>query len=706
MGCTASKFDREKSVTSRCRNRELAIKRCVQHQHAFAAAHAAYICSLKNTGAAIRQFGEGGETRPDIHGHGLDMSLNVADGTKQLARTGYGTPYFPPPKPHFFTPSFISRNLTMTPALNFSSPHALSIAKTLVFTSPRNSFTYTAEDSADGVAEAQKRHHIKPPPPLPVQFVTPPPAPPLSKSSQWEVYNVFRPTDDRTPAFASEDLRHEEEDVGANVEELEGQHDPQDTSEALLTAKESSLQVLCPQNADARDSSVDLARVLKEFDDNFLLAYESGRDVARLLEGQRAHYDFSFSGSNGSINHSSRVLRVMSWGRHTQFASGNEEAEVNKLCGDGEETHASTLDKLLAWEKKLYDEVKVGEVIRVKLERKSVQLKKQKKREENSTSLSKTKAVVKNLQTRYLVEVQAVDAASSEVQKLRDDCLHTQLVDLVQKSMTMWRSMLDCHQQQYQLIEDMQLVDNACAPTSTNNSHVKNTLQLESEINIWHLNLEKLIATQKDYMNSVHHWLRLHIIEIERGGKDRPISPERINTPPVYALCKAWLAALDQIPGNVPLHALKAFSHVIHELKMQQAEELKQKKKLDELKKELERKEQAFKSQELKYKKMHMAQCSSNERDGQELIEREMDRNPLKEKEVSLRLLRERVETEREKYEQMCMKSGNMTLSCLQKGLSPVLNAMREFARTCSQRYTDLFIFTVAEETPVLQISY
>lgn len=276
------------------------------------------------------------------------------------------------------------------------------------------------------------------------------------------------------------------------------------------------------------------------------------------------------------------------------------------------------------------------------------------------------------------------------------------LIFVSNRSMIMWRNMLNCHQQQYQLIEDMQLVDAACAPTSTNEFHIKNTLQLESEINIWHHNLEKLIATQKDYMNSVHHWLRLHITEIESGGKGVPGSPEKPNSPPVYALCKSWLAALDRIPGSVPLHALKAFSHLIHELKLQQAEELKQKKKLDQLKKELEKKEQAFKVQEMKYRKIHMLQSDSYEQ-GQE---REMDRNPLREKEVSLRLLRENVETEREKYEHMCAKSGSMTLTSLNKGFPPVLNAMREFACTCSQRYTELFMLTVAGEKPVLQISY
>ena len=67
------------------------------------------------------------------------------------------------------------------------------------------------------------------------------------------------------------------------------------------------------------------------------------------------------------------------------------------------------------------------------MEKKSLQLKKQKKREEGSAIVSKTKASVKSLHTRYLVEIQAVDAASNEVEKLRDSFLHSQLVELVQQ---------------------------------------------------------------------------------------------------------------------------------------------------------------------------------------------------------------------------------------------------------------------------------
>ena len=60
----------------------------------------------------------------------------------------------------------------------------------------------------------------------------------------------------------------------------------------------------------------------------------------------------------GHIDHSARVMRVITWNRSFR---GLPNADVGKDDFDTEEneTHATVLDKLLAWEKKLYEEIKV-----------------------------------------------------------------------------------------------------------------------------------------------------------------------------------------------------------------------------------------------------------------------------------------------------------------------------------------------------------
>ena len=60
----------------------------------------------------------------------------------------------------------------------------------------------------------------------------------------------------------------------------------------------------------------------------------------------------------GHIDHSARVMRVITWNR-SFIGLPNVDDGKDDFDSEEHETHATVLDKLLAWEKKLYDEVKV-----------------------------------------------------------------------------------------------------------------------------------------------------------------------------------------------------------------------------------------------------------------------------------------------------------------------------------------------------------
>lgn len=63
----------------------------------------------------------------------------------------------------------------------------------------------------------------------------------------------------------------------------------------------------------------------------------------------------------GHIDHSARVMRVITWNRSFKGMPNTVEGK-DDFDNDEQETHATVLDKMLAWEKKLYDEVKVNRV--------------------------------------------------------------------------------------------------------------------------------------------------------------------------------------------------------------------------------------------------------------------------------------------------------------------------------------------------------
>ena len=74
--------------------------------------------------------------------------------------------------------------------------------------------------------------------------------------------------------------------------------------------------------------------------------------VGNLASNLELHY---FA---GHIDHSARVMRVITWNRSFRGLTNNEDFK-DDFDSEENETHATVLDKLLAWEKKLYDEVKV-----------------------------------------------------------------------------------------------------------------------------------------------------------------------------------------------------------------------------------------------------------------------------------------------------------------------------------------------------------
>lgn len=68
------------------------------------------------------------------------------------------------------------------------------------------------------------------------------------------------------------------------------------------------------------------------------------------------YFSFSFS---GHLDYSARVMRVVTWDRSFRETPNTDEVK-DDFDSEERETLATVLDKLLAWEKKLYSEVKVS----------------------------------------------------------------------------------------------------------------------------------------------------------------------------------------------------------------------------------------------------------------------------------------------------------------------------------------------------------
>eukprot|EP00249_Psilotum_nudum_P019165 c27122_g1_i1 orf=266-2389(-) len=701
MGCSASKIESEESV-ARCRARIRLMKKAVQHSQAFDAAHAAYTQSLKNTGAAIQQFG---------------------------AQATYSPAYVSPKSTHVFPPEPVL-NPPFSPSTAFDlSPPQSPPPQTISITSPSLQKASASPDHnliespprpAKEELDRDNSEQGTPPSSPPLELDGPPSPPP--PDSSWDIFDVFTPQASFQMHEASTSDVREVDYERSDTKKIEGEKEPRDFKDEQMIEEDQyepiiddsisqkvsnitedrsdpstveiiekrELQLIVTPESTKGDEK-DIVQVLKDCYDLFLVSFEAGREVSRMLEANKAHYDSNFEDSKWTVNHTN-VFSMTSWAR---AAAGNlltnEDANGSINIG-GIETYASTLDKILAWEKKLYTELKARVITKIQLEKKSTQLMNQKERGIDFETIEKTRTLVQGLQTRYLVQFQAVYSAFLEIQKLRDNRLYPQLVDLIEGLSKMWKVILDCHRQQYQRVGDMKFVDNSSVFQQTTDSHQKNTMQLENQIILWHQHLERLISAQKVYVSSLHSWLHLNINQSEHEVKEKFSSPNKKGAP-IYHLCRVWLQALDRLPGDVTLQSVKQFSSIIHETVMKQTEELRQKKRYYSLSKELEKKMQSLHF-ERKYKEKHMDEHDPDEQP--EVVQGASwtASNPLQDSEASIDELRRKTEEEREKYDKLCLQSRKMSLFSLQKGLPPVLHAITEFASACSEAYAKLHAMT------------
>ncbi|MQM07694.1 hypothetical protein Taro_040536, partial [Colocasia esculenta] len=211
----------------------------------------------------------------------------------------------------------------------------------------------------------------------------------------------------------------------------------------------------------------DLLSSIKEIEPLFLKASESGKEVPRMLEADKVNFHPLFSEGKGvKSNFCFMILltyysvgvhaepatndtKYLTWHRSVSSRSSSSRnpigATLKDDIGDSSSTlfsnicmnsgsHASTLDRLYAWERKLYDEVKVHNasgIIRRKYDMMCRQLRHQDSKGENTYKIDKTRAAVKDLHSRIRVALHRIDSISKKIEELRDKELQPQLEELI-----------------------------------------------------------------------------------------------------------------------------------------------------------------------------------------------------------------------------------------------------------------------------------
>ncbi|KAI3499311.1 hypothetical protein L1887_35106 [Cichorium endivia] len=721
MGCVATKLEEEEEVVSICRERKHFLKLAVEKRYALAEAHFRYCQSVYGVSAAIRLF---------VARHSSSSSPFLIT--------------FPPPSPPkenkvVSNPLFLQQNPSADLSKNKKEPIACASGSCSCSSSSTSSeedeeredkFKREREVEREREQEESCGYFYMPSMQMPMHMPPPVSNIPSMPSPQREFgWDFFDPFVTMRPEVISgynrnsdDDLRvvREEEGIPDLEEEVERVEEVKNKVVRSEEKKECSKQeesceveglgtVDCanvsqgePQKGltviDTPESGRELLEALKDIEDYFIRIYDSGKGVSKMLESNRIQLQ---SGLEEIKENSTKLIQAITH-RSTSYrsttckslvASNSKTASTwtefnNDLFDDGggmnSGSHSLTLGRLYAWEKKLYEEVKAGDNTRKLYERKCSQLRNQDVKGDEGVTIDKTRAAVKDLYSRILVAIRSAESISERIEKLRDEELQPQIIELLHGMMNMWKAMLESHEIQNKIMNEVKLFTCPTYGKFSNNNHRLATLQLEAELQNWRTCFRVYLTAQKQYVGALYSWLSKFIVpEVEFYSKSRNTSQpfQTINGPRLLMICQDWFNLMDKLPDKSVFFAMKNFSKDLHALWTQQGKEQDQKRKVDSLSKELDRKILAFQKTENRVFEPNLELCEIG-------VDHRADY--LKERKDFLDGFRAKVELERGKHQSCMQETQRITLNGFQTGFCRVFEASIEFSKGSVKMYNDL----------------
>ncbi|KAK6124975.1 hypothetical protein DH2020_041249 [Rehmannia glutinosa] len=740
MGCTQSKIENEETV-NRCKERKQHMERAVTARNKFAAAHSAHAMSLKNTGAALSDFAQGEVIYPSA-------AAAVASVASSSARAATMPEFaIPIPENKHSDPIIEEEN---EEDVETESNHSLK---------RRSKSGGRGGVSAPEVIEDEVLHQPRKNDQRDRGQQRPPPPP---ENSTWDYFFSMENVPGPTLAEVDENNVEREEierkmlDERARRREMDGKSEKAEkVSEVVETVSDLPPQPPPPEaamaaakvvkrvkqgvSAEAKKksggSNVNLLQIFVDLDDCFLKASESAHDVSRMLEATRLHYHSNFADKRGNINHSERVMRVITWNRSFRGLSHADDG-ADDFDSEEHETHATVLDKMLAWEKKLYDEVKVsscvhlvlflshvkvfeyinkflitslsvylcinhdtsfnwmflkegllvqmlGEQMKLEYQKKVASLNKLKKRGSNTEALEKMKAAVSHLHTRYIVDMQSMDSTVSEINRLRDDQLYPKLVALVDGMATMWETIRLQQENQSKIVQDLRLLDISQAPKETSDHHHERTRQLGGVVQEWYTNFSELMSQQKEYIKALNNWLKLNLVPIDTNWKEKVSSPGRPQNPPIQMILHAWHDYLEKLPDEPAKATINNFAAIIKTIWQYQKEELEFKNKCGESRKELIRKTRDFENWVNKFMQKRTPPDDMDP-------DRARDEDHIAERRLVVEAAKQKLEEDEEAYQKLCIQVREKSLMSLKSHLPELFRALSDFSLASSDMYSYL----------------
>ncbi|CAN6984192.1 unnamed protein product [Brassica rapa subsp. trilocularis] len=553
MGCSNSKEASTKKKKNEplllCKERKRFVKQAIDSRCALAAAHVSYVRSLRNIGACLRQYAEA-ETVAAVASSPSHNSSSYPDDDDDGDSVD----------------SPLSHNTKPKPVLSLS-------------------YTKSANSTVTYTMNPLDMSELSPPPP------PPPLRPRRPETSSWDYFDTcdefdsFRLTDNASV------VGFEKQRKQSNAEDFKTEQRKQ--SSADEGEREDPSEFITHRAKDFVSS-------MKDIEHKFFRASESGKEVSRMLEANKIRVGFAdtTTGKGNSVAFLSALKRACCRGRksHSPFfkeplhqqvtkvivwkrtSSSRSSTSRNPLIEDHDDeesgsdftqefcmisgSHSSSLDRLYAWERKLYDEVKASEMIRKEYDKKCEQLRNQFTKDHSAKAMDKTRAAAKDLHSRIRVAIQSVDSISKRIERIRDEELQPQLLEFLQGLIRMWKAMLECHHSQYITISLAYHCRNTSKTGPENALKRRIWLELLEETECFGLSFADLVNSMTSYVEALNGWLHnCVLLPQERSTRNRrPWSPRRVLAPPIFVLCRDWSAGMKSLPSDELSRSIKEFS--------------------------------------------------------------------------------------------------------------------------------------------------
>lgn len=256
--------------------------------------------------------------------------------------------------------------------------------------------------------------------------------------------------------------------------------------------------------------------------------------------------------------------------------------------------------------------------------------------------------------------------------------------------------MLESHETQQKILSEVKYFTCPAYGKFCNQSRGLATLQLEAELHHWRMCFREYTAAQKAYVEALCGWLSKFVVpEVEFCSRSRNVSmpmPFHVNGPPLLMICNEWLTSLRKLPDKTVILALKSVVKDVKALWIQQCKEQQQKRKVDSLTKDLDRR--YLGTYKLKTKMLELQVTEHTSSEEETVCEDEC----MMEKSDYLETLSRKLEAEKEKHYSCMQETQRMTLNGMQFGFSRVLESLTEFSKASQKMYNDLVTFSEKTE--------